>query len=202
MKKHKKMKRRKRQVINSDFEHMVTARNDNCRQTIQQISKDHRIGFFTKGHAKNRLYFKCAEKRWNRFYADIRHLCFADNLVTCPTWLQKTMLKNLKKSSNNRLWPDRAQKAIEILKAISKKHDAPEAAVNIQPSTAAPSTQNKCSLEHVSTSGSRVKTLIQRIVYSISSCLKNFVGKLVSRRMVDGGALSGAGDGEYRIDTT
>ena len=120
--------------------------------------------------------------------------------VPCPKWLQKTILKNLKKASTNRLWPDRAKKAIEILKTISAQDNTLQAAVDIQPSTAASLIQNKCSPEHVSTYSSRVKTLIQRIAYKISNYLENVVRKLVGLRIVDEDASSGAGD--RRIDAT
>ena len=84
-------------------------------KTILKAIKHH-IEIFTKGHAINRLYLPCPDKKWQRFYRLIMDRCVVEPAVKCPKWLQKTMLKNLKKSSTNRLWPDRAQKAIEILK--------------------------------------------------------------------------------------
>ena len=202
MKKRKKIKRRRRQPVNKELEHTVTAKDSHCEQTIQRIAKNHHLSFNRKGHAKNRLYFKCAEKTWNRFYADIRHLCIADNLVACPTWLQKTILENLKKASKNRLWPKHAQKAIEILKTISAQDNALQAAVKIQPSKAAPSTQTNSSPGHVLTSGSHAKNLMQRTIHCIFSCLKNFVRKLGSLRIGAGGAFPGLRDEKYRIDAS
>lgn len=185
------MKNRKRQIINCDFEYMVTARNDDCCRTIQQMGKGYRLGFFAKGHAKNRLYFKCVEKKWKRFYDNIRHLCIADNLVACPAWLQKTILKNLEKSSTNRFWSNRAKKATEILRTISAVHDASKTVMYIKPPATVFSTVSNYSPKRVHTFASRIRNLVNNVTRKSASYLKNFTTKLFKRRKVGSAALSG-----------
>ena len=122
--------------------------------------------------------------------------------VPCPKWLQKAILKNLKKASTNKLWPDRAKKAIEILKTISAQHNAPEAAVNIKPSTAAPLTQTDSSSGRILTSDLCARNPIQHTLCGISSCLKTFVKKLAGLRIGAGGVFSDIRDEKYRIDAS
>ena len=122
--------------------------------------------------------------------------------VPCPMWLQKSMLKNLKKASTNKLWPERVKKASGILNSLNVKQHAPKAPMNVTPSKDAPATQTGSSSGRILTFGSRARNLIQHTLRGISGRLKTFVKKLVSRRIGVGGAFSGLRDEKYRIDAS
>jgi len=111
--------------------------------------------------------------------------------VPCPKWLQKTILKNLEKSSTSRFWPDRAKKATEILNALSVKGEASKAAVNIKPSISVPSTQNKCLPEYVPTLGSWIPNFVTSFVFKPLSHFKDFITTLFNRRKFGSAGLSG-----------
>ena len=133
MKKKKKMKRRKRPVMNSNLEYTVVAKDCYCKDFITQKAIKHHLRIFTKGHAKKRLYFQCTEKRWHRFYRLIMDRCIIEPAVKCPKWLQKKILKNLHKATQNRIDSVRAKKAEKLLEAV--KRDAQNAVSQAQSKT-------------------------------------------------------------------
>ena len=190
MKKKRKIKRCRKRAL----KHVITARNDDCRRIIQQISKNHDIHFYKNGHVKNRLYYKCDEKTWVSFYKKIKDLCMDSKPVHCPNWLQKKILKNLKKASNNKLWPECAKKANEILDSLKAKQHAPETPINTTPSTVESSIPTDSSVEHVSVSGSLEKSFVHRLVYGVFSWLKNILKKLTGSRINAVGTFSGLKD--------
>ena len=120
MKKEKKVKRRKRLVINSNIEHTVIAKDYNCKDFIIQKATKHNIKIFTRGHVENRLYFQCNQKRWERFCKLITKKCVFDSPVNCPKWLQKKMLKNLREATYSRIDPVRAEIAKKLLETVER----------------------------------------------------------------------------------
>jgi len=112
--------------------------------------------------------------------------------VPCPKWLQKAILKNLKKTSKNRFWPVRAKKATEILQAISTEYGTPKATMHSKPLATTFSTESEYLLKHVHTFALRTRDLVNNIVYKSINHLKSFTKKIFNRRKVGSAALSGA----------
>jgi len=133
MKKEKNVKRRKRPVINSNLEHTVIAKDCHCKDFITLKAIKHHLKIFTKGHTKNRLYFQCTEKKWQRFYRLIMDRCIVEPAVKCPKWLQKKILKNLHAAAHSRIDPVGAETAEKLMEAV--KRNVEKAASPVQSKT-------------------------------------------------------------------
>ena len=118
MKKQKsKIRIRKRKfVIEPKF--TVVANDPICKDFIIEKATKHNMKTFTRGHVKNRLYFQCTEKRWQRFCKLIVKKCVFDSPVYCPKWLQKKILKNLHAAAHSRINPTGARTAEKLLGVV------------------------------------------------------------------------------------
>jgi hypothetical protein len=109
--------------IHRELEFSVTAKDDVGEEKIKQKAKRYRLRIYKKGHARNRIYVKCSEKKWLHFYKDIKDACTHDGAGRCPAKLQRAMWKNLCRTSYNRINPVRAGIARYLLETIESEAD-------------------------------------------------------------------------------
>jgi hypothetical protein len=108
--------------------------------------------------------------------------------VPCPKWLQKAILKNLKKTSKNRFCIVRAKRSLEILRVLGTKHDTHKATTHSEPSATTISIESEYLPKCVHTFASQ---LVNRIVYKSINHLRGFTAKFSTRRKVGSASLSG-----------
>lgn len=177
LKRPRRPKRRKRQVINGQLEHAITAKDLRCDEAVQLKAEDHHLGFYRKGHSRNHLYFKCDEKKWNSFYSDIRHLCIVDSPAT-PAKLQKKMLKNLSAAAYSNIDLARAKTAERLLAAV--KRNADKAALQVQVKTEKADGRiraNRQQLKSTPTDDFRIRKSISNALRKCVSSLRTFVSR-------------------------
>lgn len=121
MKKNRKLKKRKRPLPKNKFEFTVVAKDSDCEEIIKHKARSHGLIVYQKGHARHRLYFKCAQDKWVHFHGKVKNLCLDDGPGRCPAWLQKSMLKNLHAIIRINIDPIRTKIAKNLLAAIKRK---------------------------------------------------------------------------------
>lgn len=122
-KKRRQLTKRRQPNTKRTLEYAVTAKDSLGEETIKLKAKEHSLNCFRKGHAKNRLYFRCTEESWNHFYGEVKHLCLVDGPGRCPAGLQKKMLKNLHAAAHSRIDLLRAERAKALLAIMKRTAD-------------------------------------------------------------------------------
>ena len=110
-------KRHRRYLVTPQF--CIVARDSDCLESVLRAAKSQKLRVSTKGHAQHRLYIECSEKIWNRFRPQVQHYIIDESPVHCPSWIRKQMWANLQAATANRVSPQLAKRASEILAAAN-----------------------------------------------------------------------------------
>lgn len=116
----KKLKRKRNAT---SLQYTAITRTRGCEEVIRQRAEEKNIEVFFKGHAKNRLYFRCSPERWIRFKKNISDLCFFELPVPLPNHIRRSIVKNLQKATINKFDLERAHTARRILAEITTVQD-------------------------------------------------------------------------------
>jgi len=126
------MKQRKRKYIRPRRRRIKTkhwfAARAKCSESeniIREKARAWNIEVSTRGHARHRLYFECAEEKWSKFYSKIKELCFVEPPVKCPRRVRKRILANLRKTANYKSSPAR-ERSVQLLERINSEVRAEE----------------------------------------------------------------------------
>jgi hypothetical protein len=108
------MKIRKREIT-LEQEFTVVAKDGPSIEIIEQKAGQKAIEVFRRGHAKNRLYFRCMPEKKEPFLTEISDLCFWEPAVTPPNSILRRYRRDLLKTVVNRLDKNATQAALKIL---------------------------------------------------------------------------------------
>jgi hypothetical protein len=168
----------KKRGTNGELQFTVVSRDLECEKAIRQKAEDRNIKVFTKGRAKNRLYFSCSQERWDQLYPQIKTLCFFEHPVSCPAHIRKTILQNLKSAADSKINLVLAEKAKALLGTINKKPDADTSQVQDYSATtpAAPSVDSPKPVARPTESiGTRIRKYAAAFLSKPVNCVLNFV---------------------------
>jgi hypothetical protein len=101
-----------------NLEFRVRAKNNVSFEKIKKKAQLFGIKFYTKGKARQRLYFFCSEKVWSFFSLKIRKYCIFNSPVECPSWVKKRIVANLLKAATSSFSSQRRDRAQAIFKSI------------------------------------------------------------------------------------
>jgi hypothetical protein len=102
------IKKRKRNISPEQI-FTVVANDGPSIEIIEQKAGQNAVEVFRRGHAKNRLYFRCVPEKKEPFLKEISGLCFWEPAVTPPNSILRRYRRDLLKTAINRLDKNAAQ---------------------------------------------------------------------------------------------
>jgi hypothetical protein len=136
------IKKRKRKITPEQI-FTVVAKDGPSIEIIEQRAGQNAIEVFRRGHAKNRLYFRCVPEKKEPFLNEISDLCFWEPAVTPPNSILRGYRRNLLKMAVNRLDKNAAQAALKILMEQNVDKGNPEPATQTETELAGTSLYDK-----------------------------------------------------------
>jgi hypothetical protein len=117
------VKKRKRRVT-LEQEFTVVSKDGPSVGNIEQKAMENNIAVFRRGHAKNRLYFRCVPEKKNQFLKDISDLCFWETAVIPPSSIQRHIGRNLAKVAVSKFDKVKAKAALKTKKIADSNRPA------------------------------------------------------------------------------
>lgn len=108
-----KIKKRKRKA-STEEQFTVVGKDSSSVEIIEQLARHRKIEVSRKGHAKNRLYFRCVPEKKEQFLNEISDLCFWESAVVPPKRILRRFRNSLLNVTTNRLDNKTAQDALNV----------------------------------------------------------------------------------------
>jgi hypothetical protein len=164
------IKKRKRKVT-LEQEFTVVSKDGPSVEVIEQKARQNNIAVFRKGHARNRLYFRCVPKKKDQFLKDIGDICFWESAVTLPNRILRHFRRKLLKTAVNRLDKKAAQATLKVLMGKIADSNKPACLTHAGAEPVKPSSN--------SNSATSIKPIPRpTIVKSVIHGLKNYVSRV------------------------
>lgn len=164
------IKERKRKIP-TEQEFTVVANDGPSIEIIEHKAGQNAIEVFRRGHAKNRLYFRCVPEKKEPFLKEISDLCFCEPAVTLPNSILRRYRRDLLKTAVNRLDKNAAQAALKILTENKAGNGNPATATQTESEPAETSLYDKPAV-------SVKQSPKPSIPKSVIDALKNFMSRV------------------------
>jgi hypothetical protein len=164
------IKKRKRKIT-LGLEFTIVAKDGPSVATIEQKAGQNKIEVFRKGHAKNRLYFRCMPETKDLFLKDISNLCFGESIVIPPNSIRKHIRKNLVKAATNKLDKVAARAALKILTGESADRNK---LATLTHAESEPAKISSCNNSAASIKPTPKPTILKLVIQG----LKNFISRV------------------------